>query len=91
MTVLIGQGAVMTNYFATFGSGQLEGFKTINPMKTAVTKEGYTEEQLREELRKPPFNNKYCTTYPLIEEFEKMNRKWGVLMYDLDELKAYHD
>ena len=52
----------MVEYFATFGSSQLE-FSNLNPMKTAVTIEGATEEELRQKLREHPFNNKYCTTY----------------------------
>jgi len=71
----------MVEYFATFGSSQLE-FSNLNPMKTAVTIEGATEEELRQKLREHPFNNKYCTTYPM-EKFEAMNKEWGVEMYNL--------
>jgi len=80
----------MPSSFATFGGSQLEGFNVDNPMKVAVSKEGLTEDELRAELRKPPFDNKYCTTYP-IAEFEAMADKWQVKMYDLDELRSYYD
>lgn len=78
------------NHFATFGGSQLEGFKVGNPMKVAVMKEGLTDDELRAELRKPPFNNEYCTTYPL-ERFEAMSKNYGVAMYDLDELRGYYE
>jgi len=74
-------------HFATFGNCHLEGFKNINPMKMAVTKEGLTEGDLREELQKPPFNNNYCTTYP-IAKFKEMADKWYLDMYDLDDLRS---
>lgn len=74
-------------YFATFGGLHLEGFAIkVSPMKIAVTKNGYSENELRAELRKPPFNNNYCTTYPM-EDYEAMAVRYAVVMYDLDILK----
>jgi len=78
---------INSSHYATFGSGQLQGFNVANPCKVAVTKEGLTEDELRAELRKEPFNNNYCTTYPM-DMFQAMADQWNVVMYDLDELRS---
>ena len=74
-------------HFATFGSSQL-GFQTeLNPMRVALALPGATENELRAELNKAPFDNRYCTTYP-IEEFERMAKDYGMVMYDLKDVRS---
>ena len=80
----------MSSHFATFGGGQLQGFNVANPMKIAVAKEGLTEDELRAELRKEPFNNEYCTTYPM-NKFQDMADKYDMVLVDLDELISYNE
>ena len=76
-------------YFATFGSGQLEGF-SVNPMKVAVHMGCCSEGVLRGRLNKPPFNNRYCTTYP-IERFAEMEDLWEMKMYSMEDLLKLKD
>ena len=65
-------------YFATFGSNQLEEFD-VNPMKPMVYIPGASENELRQRLREEPFNNHYCTSYP-INEYKNM-KKNGEYIY----------
>lgn len=78
----------MEIYFATFGSDQLPGFK-VDPLKTAVYIPDEPEHILRLALREPPFNNGYCTTYPM-HQFEEMQRKHNTQLLTLDELMKLH-
>jgi len=71
-------------HFATFGSEQLVGFD-INPTTVGVYLDYATENELRARLNQEPFNNKYCTIYP-ISRFGEMSSKYGVCMYELEEL-----
>lgn len=73
-------------WFATFGSDHLTEFN-VNPMKVMlVLGNGNTScMDLRDTLQLPPFNNRYCTTYP-IEEAEHMNQFWDMEIYTLEEL-----
>ena len=87
---LTSQGAYMSNttiYFATFGSSQLTAFN-INPITTAVFIPNQPEYKLREVLQKPPFDNKYCTTYPM-SAFPDMKDKYNMKLLTLDELMTY--
>ena len=70
------------NYFATFGSGNLENFDA-NPMKVMLVHE--SESRLRDILQSKPFNNKYCTTYD-IKYAKDMEEKYGMQKFTLDEL-----
>jgi len=69
-------------YFATFGSDQLQNFN-VNPMKVMLTSNN--EHTLRTRLQKPPFNNNYCTTYP-IERASEMIKKYNMQLYTIEEL-----
>jgi len=68
--------------FASFGSGQLIGFNVI-PMKVILVAED--EGKLRERLREAPFDNEYCTTYPIGKASTFIN-EWDCEAYTLDEL-----
>jgi hypothetical protein len=72
----------MNASFATFGSNHLVGFD-INPMKVMLVHSN--EKELREILRQEPFNNQYCTTYP-ISEADRMANMFGMKAITLDEL-----
>jgi len=72
-------------YFATFGSGQLE-FTDLYPLAVMAVLPGGTEEELRQALREPPFNNEYCMTYP-IDRAERMRTKFGMSTLTIDEIK----
>ena len=72
-------------HFATFGGSQL-AFTKLNPMSICAILPGGTEGELREALQQPPFDNKYCTTYP-ISEFERMESDFGMYMLTLDEIR----
>ena len=69
-------------HFATFGGGQLETFN-VNPMLVMLVTDN--EESLRATLREAPFNNQYCTTYP-IEHAERMANDYDMFEVTLDEL-----
>ena len=77
----------MIKYFATFGSGQLEGLELggLSPLDIGVYLKGATEEELRERLRQEPFNNRYCTSYP-IERWDKMSKQFNMVLVDIEEL-----
>jgi len=74
-------------YFATFGSDQLEDFEfpggSTSVMLVSTT--GQTENEFRASLTVEPFNNQYCTTYPL-EEAHRMHVDYGMCEYSLAEL-----
>ena len=70
--------------FATFGGEQLEGFD-VNPMKVALV--AMDEVSLRARLRQPPFDNNYCTTYP-IRKLAGMKSKYDMVKYTMAELLA---
>jgi len=74
-------------HFATFGGGQLETFD-IDPMNVILITEN--EEALREQLRQPPFDNKYCTTYP-ISYADEMEKKYGMKRITIEELLLLED
>ena len=75
---------IEATHFATFGSSQLD-FTNLNPMKVAVKIDGATEDELRAELQRHPFNNRYCTTYPM-SMFKQMHDDWGLELYNLKDL-----
>ena len=72
-------------HFATFGSSQL-AFTKLYPMSICAVLPGGTEEELREVLREEPFNNRYCTTYP-ISQFEDMRTNFGMYQLTVEEIK----
>ena len=72
-------------HFATFGGSQL-GFTKLNPMDIAAVLPGATEGELRAELNTHPFNNRYCTTYP-ISEFNRMEEEFGMRILTIDEIR----
>lgn len=71
-------------FFATFGSDHLSEFN-IRPMSIMVYIPDEPEHVLRQRLNKPPFNNQYCTTYP-IDHAEQMIKKYEMTLYTMDEL-----
>ena len=71
-------------HFATFGGSQLEGFN-VHPMNVMVTMRGSTEGELRQRLTEEPFDNKYCTTYP-ISEAARMTKDFNMKLIDIDVL-----
>lgn len=72
----------MITAFATFGSDHLPNFH-INSMKVILVAED--ESELRQRLQEEPFNNHYCTTYP-ISQSQDMQDKYGMVEITLDEL-----
>lgn len=75
------------NYFATFGSNQLEFFELggVSPLHIGVYLKDGSEDELRERLQEPPFNNRYCTSYP-VEKWDKMSRQFNMILVDIDEV-----
>ena len=73
-------------YFATFGSSQLKDFD-VDPMTVMVYIAGSNEEELRTRLRAKPFNNDYCTSYPINRAIEMPKSK----LISLDELLRLHN
>lgn len=71
-------------YFATFGGGQLEGFK-VNSMKVMVYIPDVSEYVLRAAMQEEPINNKYCTTYP-IDRAAEMERLYSMYLITYDDL-----
>ena len=69
-------------HFATFGGGQLETFN-VNPMLVMLVTDN--EESLRATLREAPFNNQYCTTYP-ISYAQGMTDNYDMFEVTLNEL-----
>lgn len=74
-------------YFATFGSSQLDDFD-INPMSVMVGIPKAKEMELRTRLQQEPFNNRYCTTYPILRA-KRMEQEFNMKLYTLDELLEY--
>ena len=73
------------DYFATFGSGQLQNFN-IDPMSIMVFIPGATEAELRERLQQEPFDNKYCTTYPAEPYYIQMTEQYNMSSITVDDL-----
>ncbi len=73
---------MIPTHFATFGGSQLPTFD-VNPMKVMLVTDD--EAKLRETLRETPFNNGYCTTYP-ISYADGMERDYDMYQITLDEL-----
>ena len=71
-------------HFATFGSCQLLNFR-IRPMNVILLSGEMTEEEFRERLRQEPFNNAYCTTYP-IDKAAEMEDLFGMVKISLEDL-----
>ena len=74
-------------HFATFGGGQLETFN-VNPMLVMLVTDN--EESLRATLREAPFNNQYCTTYPM-SYAQDMIDNYDMFEVTLDELLRKRD
>ncbi len=72
-------------HFATFGGGQLT-FTKLNPMRIMAVLADSGEQELRAALREPPFNNKYCTTYP-ISELPRMIEEYDMYVLTLNEIR----
>jgi len=72
-------------HFATFGGSQLS-FTKLHPMKIMAVLPGGTEEELRASLREYPFNNQYCTTYP-ISEMARMEDAYSMYALTVDEIR----
>jgi len=73
---------MIVTHFATFGGSQLRTFD-VKPMSIMLVTDN--EAELRQTLNEPPFNNGYCTTYP-ISYAEDMELNYGMYQITLAEL-----
>jgi len=78
----------MNKFFATFGGGQLKDFD-VKPMDVMLLSGEDNEGMFRMKLRQEPFNNEYCTTYP-IDRAAGMMDDYGMTTYTMNELLERH-